>query len=372
MSISGRRPVGAAIAFVALVGAAVAAEDAPADLALGIRQARDGEFESALVTLDAAVRRLMAHSPPPSQDLAQGWLHIGVSYLGLGQEQLAQRKFRQALRHDLGLRLSPDQFSKKVIRSFEAARASLARLATLERESKRKPRRGGAIVLAAGGAAAGGIAAVTLRKERANTPPAVTPVTIRPSGRVIPDVTVVSLSALGTDAEGDALRYTWEFGDGATADGAAVSHVFPRADTFLARTFAVRVSVYDGIASTNGGGTVEARSMAGVWRVAGSAFLGITAFRLNSGADGFYGLDAEPGGMGNGGSATFFDPRTFVFQFRFSETGLPDPNCFFGYRGEADANLTTLQGILECRGPNPPFNSLCPCHGQQQSLTLTR
>jgi hypothetical protein len=73
--------------------------------------------------------------------------------------------------------------------------------------------------------------------------------------------TPVSFVATGSDPDGDALSYSWNFGDGATATGAVVTHVFGTGGTFN-----VAVTVSDG----KGGGatanaSVNARSLTGVW-----------------------------------------------------------------------------------------------------------
>lgn len=51
----------------------------------------------------------------------------------------------------------------------------------------------------------------------------------------------VALRADGSDADGDSLRYTWDFGDGETAEGRSVTHVYKKAGSYTAR-----VSVDDG------------------------------------------------------------------------------------------------------------------------------
>src|SRR5205085_2009843 len=48
----------------------------------------------------------------------------------------------------------------------------------------------------------------------------------------------VNFVANATDADGDALNVTWEFGDGQTAVGANVSHTYTIADQFTARVTA--------------------------------------------------------------------------------------------------------------------------------------
>src|SRR6058998_2848558 len=92
-----------------------------ADLAAGVRQVQDGDFEGALVTLDACVQRLES-VPSRSKDVAQAQLYLGVAYVALGQRERAKASFRLALARDAALRLGPDRFSPKVRGVFEEVR----------------------------------------------------------------------------------------------------------------------------------------------------------------------------------------------------------------------------------------------------------
>src|SRR5688572_12356513 len=96
-----------------------------AELAAGISLAREGDFQAALLKLDAAVRRLeTAEAPPP--ELAQGYLYLGISYLELDQEMPALERFRAAVLRDPALRLDPAEYSPQVIRFFDTARQDVA------------------------------------------------------------------------------------------------------------------------------------------------------------------------------------------------------------------------------------------------------
>lgn len=73
--------------------------------------------------------------------------------------------------------------------------------------------------------------------------------------------TSVSFAATGSDPDGDPLSYSWNFGDGDTATGAAVAHTFGAAGTF-----SVVVTVTDGKGgSATANTSVTARSLAGIW-----------------------------------------------------------------------------------------------------------
>jgi hypothetical protein len=93
-----------------------------AEVERGIRQAEDGDYDPAIVTLDAAARRL-AGDPSRARDLSQAYLYLGIAYIGKGHEAAAKAKFREAVAQMKDLSLSPDKFPPKVIDLFEAARA---------------------------------------------------------------------------------------------------------------------------------------------------------------------------------------------------------------------------------------------------------
>ena len=95
---------------------------ADAELQRGIRQVEDGDYDPAIVTLDAAARRL-GGDPAHARDLSQAYLYLGIAYIGKGHEAAAKAKFREAVAQIKDLTLSPDKFPPKVIDLFEAARA---------------------------------------------------------------------------------------------------------------------------------------------------------------------------------------------------------------------------------------------------------
>lgn len=78
---------------------------------------------------------------------------------------------------------------------------------------------------------------------------------------VLMGATSVTFTATGNDPDGDALTYSWSFGDGTSATGASVTHVFAAPGTFN-----VSVTANDGKQGTaTGNATVTARSLAGAW-----------------------------------------------------------------------------------------------------------
>jgi hypothetical protein len=95
---------------------------------------------------------------------------------------------------------------------------------------------------------------------RANTQPSVR-LDILTAGQAIVGVTPMTFSALGTDADGDALTYSWNFGDGRTATGSSTTTTFPNAGTF-----SVTVTADDGRGGkATATQTVIARTLEGTW-----------------------------------------------------------------------------------------------------------
>lgn len=107
-----------------------AAQPAPSDpeVVKGIRQVDEGDYDAAIVTLDAASRRL-AGDPGRVRDLSQAYLYLGIAYVGKGHEAAAKAKFREAVRQIKDLVLSTDKYPPKVIDLFEAAREEVNRTA---------------------------------------------------------------------------------------------------------------------------------------------------------------------------------------------------------------------------------------------------
>jgi len=107
-----------------------AAQPAPSDpdVAQGIRQVDEGDYDAAIVTLDTASRRL-AGDPARVRDLSQAYLYLGIAYVGKGHEAAAKAKFREAVRQIKDLVLSTDKYPPKVIDLFEAAREEVNRAA---------------------------------------------------------------------------------------------------------------------------------------------------------------------------------------------------------------------------------------------------
>lgn len=120
------------------------------ELAEGLRQVREGDFEGAVTTLDSVVRRLSA-TPARSRDLIQAYLNLGVAYVALDQAEKARAHFREALARDRNLKLSPAEYSPKVLTVFEEARREVRQAGAGGKGGSRAP----LIALGVGAAAAG-------------------------------------------------------------------------------------------------------------------------------------------------------------------------------------------------------------------------
>src|SRR6187431_1299399 len=123
------RRAAAALLLLALVfpnpGWAQASMTPEQEAAEGIRQVEQGDFETAVITLDSAIKRL--DGQPGRQPLVQNaLLQLGVALVALEQTDGAKARFRHALKLDPKLRLRPDSFSPKVIGVFEQARIEAA------------------------------------------------------------------------------------------------------------------------------------------------------------------------------------------------------------------------------------------------------
>lgn len=336
------------------------------DLDAGIRLVKDGDFEAAVLTLDDVIRQL--GKTERKRDLAQAYVYLGVAYLGLGQEALARNKFRLALREQPELRLSPEEFSAKTIRVFEAARQAEQSAAAVGKAAKKSRGKGGLILLGLGGAAAAGVAAQVATKERENRPPTAT-IAITPEGQAIARITALTLTATGSDPDGDAVSFSWAFGDGGTAAGPSVTYTYSRAGQFQ-----VVLTARDGLASSTTPATVTARTLTGTWRVAGPAPGRVTAFQIDdeadsSGSPGFVAI--FPGGRTSfrGGRATLSHPRNIEATSSDPAFGGDMGGCPFHLQGQVDAALQRISGTLTCV---IRANCLEVCSPHEAQITATR
>jgi len=168
MKRRGLLPFNLVVAVMAILCAAPASA-APAqttasddELQAGIRQVNEGDFETAVVTLDHAARRL-AGAPARRKDRAQALLYLGVAQIALGQRDAAKASFKEGLEADRELRPTPDRFSPKVVAAFEEARREAEAAAARPAPASSKPKRGSKTpwLVGLGAAAAAGIVLAT-------------------------------------------------------------------------------------------------------------------------------------------------------------------------------------------------------------------
>ena len=143
------------ILLAALVLATPPLHSTPEDpeLQAGIRQVNEGDYETAVITLDGVVRRL-ADQPARRADRVQANVHLGVAQVALGQDARGRAAFAAALRDDPSLRLSPAAFSPKVLATFDAARKEQPVPAAPPKSSHRTALVAGASAVAAAGVVA--------------------------------------------------------------------------------------------------------------------------------------------------------------------------------------------------------------------------
>jgi hypothetical protein len=198
MNEGGPRKVLRLLVFVLAGGLAAAparpGPQADPEVQKGVRSLAEGDYDAAIVALDAAARRLAA-DPARRQELAQAYLHLGIAYVGKGHEAAAKAKFRDALHEIHDLSLSAERFPPKVIDLFEAARAEMpapaaARTPAPAAAPSPAPKKkggggkkaaligggvalaGGAAALAAGGGGGGGSTPATTPTSPTTLPPA--------------------------------------------------------------------------------------------------------------------------------------------------------------------------------------------------------
>jgi hypothetical protein len=95
------------------------------ELAVGIQQVREGEFEQGLVTLENVANRMTAKKGQEAT-LARVYTYLAVAYMGLAQKEKAKAKFVEAWKADMGMTLSPKEFPPSVIAAFEQAKSEAA------------------------------------------------------------------------------------------------------------------------------------------------------------------------------------------------------------------------------------------------------
>lgn len=159
--------------FLVLGLATTGASESPVadpDVRRGIALVDEGEYDSAILTLDGAVRRLAADKGHSTRDLAEAYFYLGVAYLGKGHETSAKARFREAVQQARDMSPSPEKFPPRVIELFEKAKeesraempAATSTGTPRAAEPKKKGGSGKTLLIVGGVAAVGGGAALAL------------------------------------------------------------------------------------------------------------------------------------------------------------------------------------------------------------------
>jgi hypothetical protein len=138
---------------------AVHAQPAPPELAAGIRQAQSGDFDAAVITLEAVVARTSPGLTP--KDRGRALLYLAVAYHGLAQNEKAKQRLLQALQADPALTLDPKEFPPVIMDFFADTLKGAGRPmpAPPPTAAERKGGGGKTLLIVAGlGAAAAGVA----------------------------------------------------------------------------------------------------------------------------------------------------------------------------------------------------------------------
>jgi hypothetical protein len=104
----------------------------------------------------------------------------------------------------------------------------------------------------------GGVAAYLIVTK--NDPPVAGTVAVSPQTALMAATEVRFTSQGASDPNNDSLTYTWDFGDGSSGAGQAVSHVYRTAGAFTAK-----LTVSDGKKSATATAGVTVKSMQGTW-----------------------------------------------------------------------------------------------------------
>jgi len=150
--------------------------------------------------------------------------------------------------------------------------------------------------------------------------------------------TPVTFAAQAADADGDALEYTWDFGDGTTAVGASVSKSFAGAGVYI-----VTVTVFDGQA-----GTAQSVDLVVNAQTAQDSFavskvkLGFSFTKSNSDTLTFSGQIPVPPGFSPAGKSVRVLIGGFVNSATLNEKGASDDKTFAlrSKKGSATASFS--------------------------------
>jgi hypothetical protein len=235
------------------------------DLTKGIRQAQEGEYQAAEVTLRAVIERLSG-KPESEDDLARAYVYLAVACVGSNRESAGREAFLEALKLRPDIETSSTEFPPSFTQFFDTVREEAWAAGTVARPEEPGPEAEGHggkakwLLIGGGLAVAGGGAALVLTRK-SNTAPTAGQIAISPGGMGISNVTRFTLSATGaSDPDGDTLTFEWNLGDDSRDSGTNVSHVYGGPATFN-----ITLNVSDGEASVSASASVTTLSLSGVW-----------------------------------------------------------------------------------------------------------
>lgn len=159
--------------------------------------------------------------------------------------------------------------------------------------------------------------------------------TATPSGPVLLAATAVRFTATATDPDGDAITYNWNFGDGTTASGATVTHVFNSAGSL---NVVLTLSDSKGAQST-AQNIVVVKSLTGRWVDADPRF----QVELTQNGATFTGSVTVSGfgPVSNISDGAVSDPRAVAFHRESFVRGFATVD----YRGSLDASLDKMNVV---------------------------
>ena len=147
--------------LAALLAVPLRAEAPAADpeLAKGKDEVRRGEYDAAIATLTAVVRRLREH-PGREAQTADAYLHLGIAYAGLGQVSPAKSQFIQALKRNPTLEPDPKTTPPAALEAFAAARREGENEGVVSRDHQPAKKKSAATKILIAGGVVGAVVAV--------------------------------------------------------------------------------------------------------------------------------------------------------------------------------------------------------------------